>query len=71
MCLFHSVAIKVEMDFLDVLGLNQLAISFPDEDASKTLLVCINRLRGRPFDSWGGGGEGGYVFLVKKRLFSK
>ena len=38
MCFYHSVAIKIETDLLEVLGLNQIANVFPEEDVSKTPL---------------------------------
>ena len=32
MCFYHSVAIKIETDFSEVLALNQIANIFPKED---------------------------------------
>ena len=36
MVFYHSVVIKIEIDFLEVLGLSQIANLFPEEDKSKT-----------------------------------
>ena len=38
MCFYHSVAINIEIDLLEVLDLNKIANVFPEEDASKTPL---------------------------------
>ena len=47
----------------------QMNHHFIGKTSSETLKDLIDLfIRGRPFDSWGGGG---YGFFVKKRLFNK
>ena len=38
MCFYHSVAINIEIDPLEVLDLNQIANFFPEDDVGKTPL---------------------------------